>query len=345
MLFSSWTDRSFSAGDGKSTECGCNSSFFATLSVKPSDTTGVTPGKRKNKAAETNDSTSTSSATLSVWKLNTRTDSAACTLMSGKYATTSSVAVASGESVAGLVFHAASNSLSVVLSNAAQKTSRWVKYNVDGSLLFERQLEGSIIPVYATEVGEQLCIITSDRSLLFYDTRYGTEVRRVPLDTSASICATWVVLYESDASKLSTAAMHVITCMNIKAGAGGPFNLYRRAVYAATGNTAGSSSSLGSSLCRSLGKLKGTASAVANTVVEDVASSSKRSKDEQVEMLKAAQEKYDAFLLEEKRQEKIDVSDATERASKKQKLHMDINVPNDVAVVRITLSGLILFAF
>ena len=239
-----------------------NSRHVAAVSLRsaPAASTSVTPAKRKAKAQKESDADN-SEYLLSVWPVPALLNGASA-LLTAQSASTATLSLQAGESVIGVVLHARADSLSVVTSLEGKTSGRWLKVALDGTVLFERAL--SAVTANAgdySEVGEQLVVLNSERVLKYFDARYGTEVRSVALNDSTGsspVSASWVLLFESDSNKSSSAAtptsVQIFTSKMLKAS--GPFNLYRRALGVQT------ASALSSSLCHSVGKLATGASAV-----------------------------------------------------------------------------------
>jgi hypothetical protein len=222
----------------------CSAKHIAVVGVS---TVGGAPttGKKKGKETGKRGGDGTNSAIVSVWELPALLEGS-CVPLAAQNARTSSFALLEEEALVGMECHRAAASVSLVT------TTRWVKLAVDGTVLFERAIPAGA--VYAVESSDQLCILGADRTLRFYDTRYGTELRSIALhdsSSSAPVSASWLVKYTgSDTTKANTGSAQLITCKLIKSA--GPSNLYRRILNSTAAATQGSS------LCNSIGKLATT---------------------------------------------------------------------------------------
>ena len=267
-----WSEKSVQMATTTDTAL-CNSSARAFAILTPvsvsNSSVSATASKKKSKSESSNDlslsvGAEMTTANLSVWNNSSALLEGTCALLQQKNATASTIRYQSTEKVVGVVCHNHSDSLSVLLSSTSGN-GRWIKLALDGTVLFERALSCSVIQ-YCSETCDQLCVLSSDRVLSFWDVRYGTEVRRVALnDSSASstVCASWVLVHQSDAnysksgsSSTVPATMQLVTSKMIKTG--GPYNLYRRALSSSTSTSSNSASNTTSTLCQSLGKLANT---------------------------------------------------------------------------------------
>lgn len=295
-----------------------------TISLRsvPTASSSVTPAKRKAKAQKEADA-DTTEYTLSVWPVPTLL-SGASALLTAQSASSSTLSLQTGESVVSVVLHAKADSLSIITSLEGKATGRWMKLALDGTVLFERAL--SAVTSNAgdySEVGEQLVVLTSDRVLKYFDGRYGTEVRSVALNDSTNsspVSASWVLLFESDANKSSSAAtptsVQIFTSKMLKAS--GPFNLYRRALGVQT------ASALSSSLCQSIGKLAAVNGAA------DVGSSLSAAQKCQLQELAA---QYQVQVQKESAQDLKDLVDPAERQERKHR-KLSVDIPQEAAKVR-----------
>lgn len=316
--------------------CQSNSRHVTAISLRsaPIASSSVTPAKRKAKAQKESDADN-SEYSLSVWPVPALL-SGASALLTAQSASTSTLSLQAGESVVSVVLHARADSLSVITAFEGKTTGRWLKVALDGTVLFERAL--SAVTANAgdySEVGEQLVMLTSDRVLKYFDGRYGTEVRTVALNDSTSsspVSASWVLLFETDANKSSSAAaptsVQIFTSKMLKAS--GPFNLYRRALGVQT------ASALSSSLCHSIGKLAAGAVAAADSSA-NVSAAQKR----QLQELAA---QYQAQVQKESTQDLKDLVDPAERQARKHR-RLALDVPQEAAKVtkNMTISTFILY--
>lgn len=219
----------------------CSAKHVAVVGVSTASG-GPSTGKKNGKGTGKRGGEGANSVTISVWEIPALLEGS-CVPLAAQNARSSSFALQEEEVLVSMDCHRAAASVSLVT------TARWVKLAIDGTALFERAISSGA--VYAVETGDQLCILGADRTLRFYDARYGTELRSIALQDSSSsapVSASWLVRYAgSDASKSNTGSAQLITCKLIKSA--GPSNLYRRILNTAAATTQGSS------LCSSIGKL------------------------------------------------------------------------------------------
>lgn len=331
---SSWSERSLTQIAKESVFCQANSRHATAVSLRsvPAASSSVTPAKRKAKAQKESDADS-SEYTLSVWPLPALL-SGASALLTAQSACTSTLSLQAGESVVSVVLHARADSLSIITSFEGKITGRWLKVALDGTILFERVMTAvSSAAGDYSEVGEQLVVLSSDRVLKYFDVRYGTEVRSIALNDSTSsspVSASWVLLFESDANKSSSAAnptsVQIFTSKMLKAS--GPFNLYRRALGVQTAN------SLSSSLCHSVGKLSAAAG------VTDVNTTVSAAQKRQLQELAV---QYLAQVQKESAQDTKDFVDPAERQDRKHR-KLAVDIPQEAVKVRTEHTILVTFA-
>lgn len=291
---------------------------------------GVTPAKRKQKSALKDSDSDNQEYAFAAWPVFAILDGT-CSLLSSQGAVRSTVAVKEQESLVEVVCHRKSDSISLILSSAS--VWRWVKLSLDGTVLFERNLQwtskssGSF--TFCTEVEDQFCMLGSDRVLHFYDTRYGTEVRSVSLadsTTASPVSASWLVRFENDvnkaASSTSASGLQLINSKLLKAT--GPCNLYRRAL-----PVTALESALGSSLCQSIGKLSESTIAAAGFPSSEVSAILPISHKRQLQDLLT---QYQACVEQEAAQDKEEVLDSAERRDRKQR-RLALDVPRNAAQV------------
>jgi len=320
---SSWSERSLSQIAKESVFFQANSRHVAAVSLRsaPATSTSVTPAKRKAKAQKESDADN-SEYLLSVWPVPALL-SGASALLTAQSASTALLSLQAGEIVVSVVLHARADSLSVITSLEDKTSGRWLKVALDGTVLFERALSAvtSNVGDYS-EVGEQLVVLNSERVLTYFDARYGTEVRSVALNDSTGsspVSASWVLLFEADSNKSSSAAtptsVQIFTSKMLKAS--GPFNLYRRALGVQTVGA------LSSSLCHSVGKLATSAGAVDSSATLSAA---------QKRQLQEVVAQYQAQVQKEAAQDSKDLMDAVERQDRKHR-RLTVDVPQEAAKV------------
>ena len=185
-------------------------------------------------------------------------------------------------------------------------------------------------------MGDQLSVVTADRVLKYFDVRYGTEVRTVALNDSTAnspVSASWVLLFETDANKSSSAgapaSVQIFTSKMLKTS--GPFNLYRRTLGVQT------ASALSSSLCQSIGKLAASTVATENAAAAPLPASQKR-------QLQELSSQYQSQVQNEATQDLKDLMDPAERQERKHR-KLSVDVPQDAAKVRFLCSFSIQITF
>ena len=316
-----------------------NNKYITTVATSTTSSSTVTnsttpSGKKKGKQSKDTENTDVPKVIVSFWTLPLLLEGSITTL-TAENAVNVTMNVQEDEVVCSAVCHSSVDSLSVLLtksnttSSTVASTARWVKLSMNGGILFERHLSLSLPIVRAAEAGEHLAVLTSDRLLRFYDSRYGTEVRSVTLNDATStspITASWLVSYTTDstttAKSTPSGSLQLITSKALQTQ--GPTNIYHRTLATTTPTT----SSLTSSLCHSIGKLsasKNTSCITESGTVATLNTDNKRK-------LKEACAQYVQYVATEKAVEVAEFEDITVRQEvKRQKLN--ITVPQQTSEV------------
>lgn len=312
-----------------------NNKYITTVATSTTSSSTITSstspsGKKKGKQSKDTENTDVPKVIVSFWTLPLLLEGS-ITALTAENAVNVTMNVQDDEVVCTAVCHSSVDSLSVLLtkSNTTSSTARWVKLSMNGGILFERHLS-LVLPIVRTaEAGEHLAVLTSDRLLRFYDSRYGTEVRSVTLNDATStspITASWLVSYTTDstttAKSTPSGSLQLITSKALQTQ--GPTNIYHRTLATTTPTT----SSLTSSLCHSIGKLsasKNTSCITESGTVATLSTDNKRK-------LKEACAQYVQYVATEKAVEVAEFEDITVRQEfKRQKLN--ITVPQQTSEV------------
>ena len=316
-----------------------NNKYITTVATSTTSSSTVTnsttpSGKKKGKQSKDTENTDVPKVIVSFWTLPLLLEGSITTL-TAENAVNVTMNVQEDEVVCSAVCHSSVDSLSVLLtksnttSSTVASTARWVKLSMNGGILFERHLSLSLPIVRAAEAGEHLAVLTSDRLLRFYDSRYGTEVRSVTLNDATStspITASWLVSYTTDSTTTTkstpSGSLQLITSKALQTQ--GPTNIYHRTLATTTPTT----SSLTSSLCHSIGKLSASKNTSCITEAGTVATLNTDNKRK----LKEACAQYVQYVATEKAVEVAEFEDITVRQEvKRQKLN--ITVPQQTSEV------------
>jgi hypothetical protein len=168
--------------------------------------------------------------------------------------TTSTLSLKKHEKVFKVLAHRQGGSLSLIVRNETNSASRWIKVGLDGTVLFERDLQET--PVAVTEVADQLWltyVLSSGSSRVSqWDVRFGVEVRSVSVSTPHS-GASYVLPFGYCYSPTSTTdnvggatTCHLLVASPVEGGSATA--LFRHAVAADAQITR-------STLCSAIGKL------------------------------------------------------------------------------------------
>ena len=249
-----------------------NGHHFTSLSVHASTAEPSTSSKkgRKSTSASSSSSGGSSSSASSVLSINTwgfRSLLECSSLYLNAESSSSNkttLQLQAGESLVTACAHSHIDSVSVILHNSSSNSTRWVKININGDVLFERSISQK--PKTIVEVGEQLWIIHDLSKISLWDVKFGVEVKVFQLNPAPAVVGgVGYVLpygYAFNPDVDTSAGTTVVPChlvVSALSSTGESTSLYRHTLTSET-------QAVRSTLCSAIGKMSTSASANSTSV-------------------------------------------------------------------------------